>query len=295
LSASTNTQGDWTTPSSSQPGATSSNQQIDFVFFAKIENVQIIANLLNTLYTGKKELANVVINPKGIKVTVENARAFQANAFLQSDLFQEYTFKSEEKEEFSVQLSALIDCLNVYGTQTNTAQLQIAYQSYGKPLLLMIEENDVLTDCGIHPSEPLPLTQFNIHTAEVISILVMKSQSLRDAFNELDWSNDFLTWELSPNAPHFRLKAQGTGTMCQVDYPQDCEVFNSFECTRAIKKDFKMKLLQPCLKALTIAERTQVRMNELGLLSLQHMILTVDGQYAFVDFFIMPMDDEESD
>lgn len=135
----------------------------------------------------------------------------------------------------------------------------------------------------------------------------MQSSSLREAFNELDWSNDFVSWELSPEPPHFRLKvcqfilrfnlyqAQGTGTVCQVDYPQDCEVFESFECLHAIKKDFKMKLLQPCLKALSLATRTQVRMNELGLLSLQHMIPTQDGQFAFVDFFIVSMDDEDSE
>lgn len=142
----------------------------------------------------------------------------------------------------------------------------------------MLEENDVLTDCGIRPSEPLPLTKYDIRSAEVLSKIIMtvcqltwrlltvQSQALREAFNELDWSNDFVTWELSPHAPHFRLKAQGSGTMCQVDYPEDCEVFESFECTRAIKKDFKMKLLQPCLKALALAKRTQVRMNEVCLM-----------------------------
>lgn len=138
----------------------------------------------------------------------------------------------------------------------------------------MIEDNDVLTDCGIRPSEPLSVTKYDIRSAEVLSKIIMKvraswlyfscfqSSALRDAFNELDWSNDFVKWELSPQAPNFRLQAQGTGTMCQVDYPQDCEVFESFECSRAISKDFKMKLLQPCLKALALATRTQVRMNE---------------------------------
>eukprot|EP01127_Copromyxa_protea_P016009 TRINITY_DN4698_c0_g1_i3.p1 TRINITY_DN4698_c0_g1~~TRINITY_DN4698_c0_g1_i3.p1 ORF type:complete len:174 (-),score=19.66 TRINITY_DN4698_c0_g1_i3:258-779(-) len=171
----------------------------------------------------------------------------------------------------------------------------MAYQCYGKPLLLMLEDNDVLTDCGVRPSEAISTTKYDIRSADVVSKIVMKSQALRDAFNELDWSNDFVTWELSPHPPHFRLKAQGTGTMCQVDYPQDCEVFDSFECTRAIKKDFRMKLLQPCLKALAVATRTQVRMNELGLLSLQHMISTADGQFTFVDFFIVSLDDEESE
>lgn len=90
--------------------------------------------------TVDSQVAHVLITPKGIKFTVEQARCFQANTFLTAELFQEYTFKSEDSEEFSVQLSgsvftflahsfeALLDCLNIYGTQCNTVQLQIAYQ-----------------------------------------------------------------------------------------------------------------------------------------------------------------------
>lgn len=32
--------------------------------------------------------ANVVISPSGIKVTVENAKCAQANAFIEADMFQ---------------------------------------------------------------------------------------------------------------------------------------------------------------------------------------------------------------
>ena len=34
---------------------------------------------------------------------------------------------------------------------------------------------------------------------------------------------------------------------------------------------------------------------QLGLLSLQHMIQTEDGMFAFVDFFVLPMEQEEDD
>lgn len=94
------------------------------------------------LWCNDFQLAHVAISPKGIKFTVEVARCFQANTFLQSELFQEYTFKGDEPEEFSIQLSgtlltslefadrcvALLDCLNIFGTQTTTATLQLAYQ-----------------------------------------------------------------------------------------------------------------------------------------------------------------------
>jgi len=161
----------------------------------------------------------------------------------------------------------------------------------------MLEENDVLTDCGIRTIEPNdPPVRFEIRNVRIPTEIIMKSESLREAFNELDWHNEHLTWEISPEAPHFRIKARGTGTTCLVDYPRDCEIFEVFECEQPIKRDYRMKFLQPSLKALTIAKKTKIRINDVGLLSLQHMLPTEDGKFAFVDFFIIPKeaDDEES-
>eukprot|EP01127_Copromyxa_protea_P016011 TRINITY_DN4698_c0_g1_i5.p1 TRINITY_DN4698_c0_g1~~TRINITY_DN4698_c0_g1_i5.p1 ORF type:complete len:103 (-),score=21.48 TRINITY_DN4698_c0_g1_i5:67-354(-) len=82
-------QGDVSQPNDSTPltsvgtdAGTGSNLQVDFVFLAKIENAQIVASIINTLFYGKKnEVANVILSPKGIKLTVEQARSFQANTF----------------------------------------------------------------------------------------------------------------------------------------------------------------------------------------------------------------------
>jgi len=172
----------------------------------------------------------------------------------------------------------------------------MAYRGHGTPLVLMLqEETDVLTDCGITAVEGTPPAQFNLRNSEILAKIVMKSSSLRDAFSELDWSNEHLSWELSPEAPYFRLKAIGTGTICQVDYPRDSEIFETFECAQLLKRDYRMKFLHPSLKALEIASKTQIRVNAVGLLSLQHMIPTDDGNFAFVDFFIVPKEDGDED
>jgi len=200
-----------------------------FLFLAKIDNTNILSTVLNTLNVGKKgELVNVILSQKGMKFTVDSSRSFQINTFLEAGLFQEYNYQSDDKESFSILLSALLDCLHIYGPNSTTTALQIAYQQSGRPLLLMLEDNDVLTDCGIRPSDSLQLTRYDIRASQIVVKIIMKSESLCDAFNELDWSSDFLTWEITPDAPHFRLKAQGTGTQCQVDYPKECEIFEVF-------------------------------------------------------------------
>ena len=56
-----------------------------------------------------------------------------------------------------------------------------------------------------------------------------------------------------------------------------------------------MKLMQPTVKALSLSTKTSVRMNERGTLNFQHLYQSDDGETSFVDFFIMALDDEESE
>jgi cell cycle checkpoint protein len=269
---------------------------IDFIFLAKTENAKIISQILSTLYMKKDQLATITLLKTGVKVTVEQAKSAQGYALLQAELFREYHYTETpgQKDSFQIPFSVLLDCLNIYGVGSpNFPALQIAYKGYGYPLLLMLEENDVLTDCGIRTLEAEPTLTFNLRSYPIISKIIINSDSLKEAFSEMDWSSTAMTWFVSPNAPYFRLSTHGTGTSCEVDYPKDSEVFEVFQCSETQQFMYKMKFLQMSVKALAVAKKTQIRINQQGLLSLQHMITTDDGQTSFVDFFFVPMDEDE--
>ncbi len=85
---------------------------------------------------------------------------------------------------------------------------------------------------------------------------------MKDAFGELDWNNTSVNWSISPNIPYFRLTTDGVGGSCQVDYPKDSEVFEVYECQQAQEFVYKMKILQPCIKALANAKKTLIRINQ---------------------------------
>ena len=54
-------------------------------------------------------------------------------------------------------------------------------------------------------------------------------------------------------------------------------------------------MLQPTVKALAIASKTQVRMNERGVLSFQHMVSDSKHPFnCFIDFFILPSEGDDS-
>lgn len=213
----------------------------------------------------------------------------QGNAFLQDSLFHEYSYKKNEEERVTINLSVLLDCLNIYGNTSSLPSLQIAYKGYGTPFLVMIEENDVVTDCALRTFEAENTTVYNIRSAEIVSKIIIKSDSLREAFHELDWSNSTCTWLLSNEPPYFRLSTDSSDSSCQVDYPNDSQVFELFECSRTIEFGYKMKHLHPCIKTLSISKKTQIRVNSEGLLSMQHMICE-DGNTTFVDFYFLPLE-----
>ena len=53
------------------------------------------------------QTATCFVSANGLKVTVEDSKCVQANAFVQSGIFQEYTFK-EESATFRINLNVLM-------------------------------------------------------------------------------------------------------------------------------------------------------------------------------------------
>lgn len=151
-----------------------------------------------------------------------------------------------------------------------------------------MEENGVVTNCGLKTLEPDPIHSFNFRAVPIYNKVIVDADHLRDAFNELDWSSPHVNVVLTPEPPYFRLSTSGPSGSCQIDYPK--EQFETFECEQTQSNNYKLSLIQPAVKALTVANKTQIRMNETGVLSFQHMIKN-DTKFTFVDFFIAPEDE----
>ena len=86
------------------------------------------------------QVCTCFLSSQGLKVTVEQAKSVQANAFIQASLFQQFVFRQESSLAFKINLSALIECLNIFGgsggPESHTA-LKMCYAGYGSPLTLL--------------------------------------------------------------------------------------------------------------------------------------------------------------
>ncbi|XP_036164501.1 cell cycle checkpoint protein RAD1 isoform X2 [Myotis myotis] len=225
---------------------------------ASLDNVRNLSTVLKAIHF--RDHATCFATKNGIKVTVENAKCVQANAFIQAGIFQEFKVQ-EEPVTFRINLTVLLDCLSIFGSSPmpgNLTALRMCYQGYGCPLMLFLEEGGVVTVCKINTQEPEETLDFDFCSTNVINKIILQSEGLREAFSELDMTSEVLQITMSPDKPYFR---------------------------------YKISLLKPSTKALVLSCKVSIRTDNRGFLSLQYMIRNEDGQICFVEYYCCP--DEE--
>ena len=81
----------------------------------------------------------------------------------------------------------------------------MCYKGYGFPLTLFLEEAGVVTVCKINTQEQEDPIDFEFSSTNVTNKVILQSDSLKEAFSELDMSSEVLQITMSPIQPYFRL------------------------------------------------------------------------------------------
>ncbi|XP_053159733.1 cell cycle checkpoint protein RAD1 isoform X1 [Hemicordylus capensis] len=262
-----------------------------YVFVASLDNVRNLSNILKAIHF--RDHATSFATTNGLKVTVENAKCLQANAFIQAGIFQEFVVQ-EESVMFRINLSVLLDCLTIFGTSSLTGSqtaLRMCYRGYGYPLTLFLEEGGVVTVCKINTQEPEEILDFDFCSTNVVNKIILQSEGLREAFSELDMTSEVLQITMSPDKPYFRLSTFGNSGSAHFDYPKDSDLIEAFHCNEIQTNRYKISLLKPSVKALALSCKVSIRTDNRGFLSLQYMIRNEDGQICFVEYYCCPDED----
>lgn len=279
-------------PDSQRSQATSQSQLGDGLLDAKLDDVQTILSILKTVSFAQE--ATCLMSSNGLKFIVEQSKSLEAKVFLQCGIFHEFFYADDEQTSFRINLTMLLECLNIFGSSATTT-LRMSYAGYGSPLVLMLEDGGVLTDCSIRTMEPEEPLHIDIRSTEIPSNIIMKSQWLADVFAELDMTSELLRIQISPDKPWFRLTTDGNAGTSQVDCPKDSDVIETFTCTQISVNDYNLKLIKPSEKALGLSEKISIRMNSWGVLSTQYLVQTGDGQNVFIEFLCLPEDGQADD
>ncbi|XP_061654914.1 cell cycle checkpoint protein RAD1 isoform X3 [Phyllopteryx taeniolatus] len=248
-----------------------------YVLVACLDNAHNLSNILKAI--AFKDHALVTATPNGLKVTVENSKCLQANAFIQAEIFQEFTIK-EDMVGLKINLTVLLDCLSIFGGSTVpgvSPALRLCYRGYGYPLTLFLEEGGVVTICKINTQEPEEPIDFEFCSSNVTNKVEVKA---RDASR-------------TPDSNAERLSTFGNAGSAHYDYSKDSDMMELFHCTTTQNNRYKMALLKPSTKALALSCKVSVRTDSRGVLSLQYLVRNDDGQICFVEYYCCP--DEEVD
>lgn len=210
-----------------------------------------------------------------------------------------------------------IEPLNPNTSEKHTG-MRLTYMGPGYPLTLLIAEDAVgpITTCEISTYEPEPYLDFGFDPEQLVLRIILKSSWFRDALSELDPSCDRLTFISNPpdaqvnpmtgkprrhnsTKPILRIKAAGNFGTTELDYPNDRDVLESFECTQSVSFSYRFSQIAKSLRAVQSSTKTSLRIDSDGLLSLQFMMpspKTKDGgasnSSAFIDFQCLALDED---
>lgn len=266
------------------------------MLYVGMDNSKILINILKSVHF--RDVATIFATNNGIKVTVEDSKCIQGNAFLHSTLFRQYNIKKDILS-FKINLSVLIDCLSIYGTthQGSPVSLILVYKDYGSTLDLLMEESAVVAECKIRTMEAFEILDFDFSSSNISDKFIVKSECLREAFGELDTSSEVLEFAVLPppaEQPRLRLTTYGLSGTIHFDLPRSSDQVEVFESATANPRvsRYRLSLLRPSTnRALALSSRISLRINDVGFLSMQFMINLPDGQVAFVEFFCVPDED----
>ncbi|KAI9682239.1 MAG: ssDNA endodeoxyribonuclease [Caeruleum heppii] len=166
-----------------------------------------------------------------------------------------------------------------------TGVCRLSYGGDGTPLTIHLDEAGVSTTCHLTTYEPdglgaLGYEEIPLQRDKLVQKIIMRAGWLHDAITELSSTSPTrLTMTASPSGPppHFSLSATGPLGSATVDFSRDDpHLLETFQVAHRCSNTYKFSLVRAASRAMALASKVSIRLDEVGVLSLQFMV-EVDG------------------
>ncbi|KAF8626289.1 hypothetical protein AX15_004960 [Amanita polypyramis BW_CC] len=201
------------------------------------------------------------------------------------------------------------------GSSEKRTSMRLSYAGPGHPLRVILAEDasGPTTTCEITTFEPEPMLDLEFDNSRLLLKIILKSSWFRDALMEIDPSCEKITFMGNPPAesaagigrrkplekPILRIQAEGSFGSTQMDYPNDKDVLETFECVKALEFSYRFTHISRTLRALQSSTKTSLRIDDEGLLSLQFLMPSSKvraGQEeeppAFIEYRCLALDED---
>ena len=265
--------------------------------FCELDNCYDLLTILNSLALNnlKDEIISMHFLPAGIRLMVENDHLIQAKAYLKESLFTQYQLDNIDSHDIELQLHlpTLIRSLQIFGGTSSS--VRIKYNDHDNNnntvLTLILEHNGAITTCELNTIEANDMLDFNFRDAMIIGRAIVESQFLKDSLNELDLPGvNEISIEMSPNEPYLKLSVYGDSSNASINFPSNqSDLFIEFQAEHHIKGIYDLNVIKPIMKAFAKSERTNIRINEEGMMSMQHIFYASSQSdiTSWVEYFLV--------
>jgi hypothetical protein len=168
---------------------------------AQLQNAKVLLGFLKVI--NFKDDVNFILSANGMKMTVEESSVFQANAFLQKEVFRYFHFPHDDNQEddednqqefvFRIQLSSMIDCLSLFSGATGAGDggpvLCFKYVE-DESLQMWLEEGGVIVEINAKIKAPMHSVDFDFVKRDISAKVILGSEKIKDVLADLDGSSE---------------------------------------------------------------------------------------------------------
>ena len=173
---------------------------------------------------------------------------------------------------------------------------RLSYGGAGEPLCVTLEETGVVTTCELVTYEPEMHAEIPFNKFAITQRIIMRANWLYDAIAELSSTSPTrLTFVASPKPPYFTLHSNGPLGSATVEFSKDPQLLETFEVPSRTVNTYKYTLIKGATRAMALATKVSIRVDEQGVLSLQFLIEVEVGQTNYIDFRFVPYVAEAGD
>ncbi|XP_055853339.1 cell cycle checkpoint protein RAD1 [Episyrphus balteatus] len=267
-------------------------QYSNFKFAGRLDKVKAFYAGMKAISFG--ETAKFQINENGFRIMTENAKSIQASLFITKEVFEEFFLDGEYN--FSVNMNILVECIGLFAG--SDCSMKMFYKGEGAPLIMVIEDHadeDVTTECSIKTSQFEESTEYSLNeNSPNYNIIFIRGPDMSQIFSEIDKTADELEITLSPKVPHFRIATIGVmQSESNIEVAKTSDMMLMFNCRGDTVTRYKCSHIRLTSKALSACSKVALKTDSSGLLELHFMIYSSDEAQVYIQFFVLPMVEED--
>ena len=262
------------------------SRNVEDLLYAKMEHPQVFVSILKGICITEKCLCT--ISSRGIKFATVFSNSSQSICFITAEMFEVFRLVVAHLT-FQINLTILLDCLQIFGNYSDHVTLFIHYQKHS-PLLLVLEDNGIVTECAITTEPPYDMLSLHFGKYPILCHVIMKPECLKDIFGDLDIGNPYLLVKLLPSLQIIRFFARGHLGQCQIDINNNPELITKMTWFSDTEHSFEYKTnsLKQFSKAVAVANISSFTINNKGNLCIQFLINSEHDKVGFIEFTCIP-------